>query len=137
VDCCRLPSFICRIKVFLEARRPAGHRAVRCLCCGCTICARHDDDRVLEIGFRPGVGIRLLSEHAPGGYIAGIDPSKEMIEQAAARNAEAASAGRVDLRHGSIETLPFSNRTFDKVIAINSMRVWSDAAAGPRECAES
>jgi ubiquinone/menaquinone biosynthesis C-methylase UbiE len=35
--------------------------------------------------------------------------------------------GRVDLRHGSVESLPFEDNTFDKTLAINSMQVWPDA----------
>jgi ubiquinone/menaquinone biosynthesis C-methylase UbiE len=91
------------------------------------------NDKVLEVGFGPGVGVRLLSEHAKSRYIAGIDPSKEMVAQAAARNAKAVAGGRVDLRYGSVNTLPFSDATFDKVIAINSMQVWPNATEGLRE----
>jgi ubiquinone/menaquinone biosynthesis C-methylase UbiE len=91
------------------------------------------DDKVLEIGFGPGVGIRLLAARMPAGYVAGIDPSSEMVDQAAARNAEAVRGGRVDLRRGSVATLPFPDETFDKAIAINSMQVWPDAVSGLRE----
>ena len=37
------------------------------------------------------------------------------------------------LRYGSAESLPFEDNTFDKALAINSMQVWTDAAAGLRE----
>jgi ubiquinone/menaquinone biosynthesis C-methylase UbiE len=56
-----------------------------------------------------------------------------MVEQACARNASAIKSGRVDLRHGSVESLPFIDNTFDKALAINSMQIWPDAAAGLRE----
>ena len=55
-------------------------------------------DAVLEIGFGPGVIIQCLSKLASAGYVAGIDPSPEMVEQALARNAMAIKDGRVDLR---------------------------------------
>ncbi len=32
-----------------------------------------------------------------------------------------------------MESLPFDNDSFDKALAINSMQVWPDAAAGLRE----
>ena len=35
-------------------------------------------------------------------------------------------------RRGSAESLPFADDTFDKALAINSMQVWPDAAAGLR-----
>lgn len=89
------------------------------------------NDAVLEIGFGPGVGIQraaALAEH-----VAGIDYSREMVRQATARNAAAIKRGRVDLRYGSVEALPFADQTFDKAFAINSMQVWPDAVAGLRE----
>ena len=90
-------------------------------------------DRVLEIGFGPGVGIQLLASSASSGWVAGVDPSEEMIEQAKARNATGIGAGRVELRRGSVERMPFKDLTFDKALAINSMQVWRDAVAGLRE----
>ena len=53
-----------------------------------------------------------------------------MVEQARARNAAAIERGSVDLRHGSVESLPFDDAIFDKALAINSMQVWPDPAAG-------
>src|SRR5262245_21426425 len=91
------------------------------------------NDRILEIGFGPGVAIQLLVQRLPHGSIAGVDSSLEMMRQAAARNATAVRHKRVDLRHGGVEELPFADATFDKALSINSMQVWPDAAAGLRE----
>jgi len=88
-------------------------------------------ESVLEIGFGPGIVIQSLSNLA--GHVAGIDPSREMVRQARARNAGAIEGGRVDLRRGGVESLPFDSNTFDKAIAINSMQVWPDTVAGLRE----
>jgi ubiquinone/menaquinone biosynthesis C-methylase UbiE len=91
------------------------------------------DDKVLEVGFGPGVGVELLLHRVPAGSVAGIDYSQEMVKQASARNAAALRNRRVDLRYGSAERLPFADKTFDKVLAINSMQAWPDAGAGLRE----
>jgi len=91
------------------------------------------NDRVLEVGFGPGVVIQRLAELATAGYVAGIDQSPEMVEQARARNASAVQNGRVELRHGDVENLPFDDNSFDKALAINSMHVWPQAVAGLRE----
>jgi ubiquinone/menaquinone biosynthesis C-methylase UbiE len=88
------------------------------------------NDRVLEVGFGPGVIIQRLSKLASAGHVAGIDPSQEMVEQAIARNATAIKEGRVELRRGSVEDLPFDDDTFDKALAINSMQVWPDPITG-------
>jgi SAM-dependent methyltransferase len=42
---------------------------------------RHD--RVLEIGFGPGIAIRESSRLAIEGYVCGLDHSEEMLRQAA------------------------------------------------------
>ncbi len=89
------------------------------------------DDAVLEVGFGPGVAIRLLAASAR--YVGGVDPSPEMMEQATRRNAGAISAGRVELHEVSAERMPFADQIFDKALAINSMQLWPDAAAGLRE----
>jgi len=89
------------------------------------------DERVLEVGFGPGVVIQRLSNLSR--HVAGIDPSREMVQQARNRNARAIESGCVDLRRGSVESLPFDGDTFDKALAINSMQIWPDAVAGLRE----
>src|SRR5215475_13285873 len=90
-------------------------------------------ESVLEVGFGPGVGIQLLARSASAGYVAGVDVSAAMVAQATTRNAHAIARGRVDVRHGSVERLPFADHTFDKALAINSMQVWTDAEAELRE----
>src|SRR5262249_7403282 len=97
--------------------------------CGAWVCGLLEvrtNDSVLEVGFGPGVVIQRLSQLATAGHIAGIDQSREMVEQARARNAATIQSGRVDLRHGSVESLPFDGNKFDKALAINSMQVWPD-----------
>lgn len=88
-------------------------------------------DTVLEVGFGPGVAIQLVAGSAR--HVAGVDPSAEMLRQARQRNVEAIDSGRVDLRQGSADRLPFAAESFDKAMAINSMQVWPDASAGLRE----
>ncbi len=85
------------------------------------------DDKVLEVGFGPGIAIQLLLQRLPAGSVARVDQSQEMVRQAAARNADALRNRRVDLRYGSVERLPFADQTFDKALAINPMQAWPDA----------
>jgi ubiquinone/menaquinone biosynthesis C-methylase UbiE len=90
-------------------------------------------DRVLEVGFGPGVALRWLAESTPASYIGGVDSSREMLAQATSRNAGSLAEGRMDLRLASADHLPFEDPGFDKAISINSLQVWPDAAAGLRE----
>jgi ubiquinone/menaquinone biosynthesis C-methylase UbiE len=81
-------------------------------------------DRVLEIGFGPGIAIRELSRRATHGLVCGVDHSEVMLRQARRRNRDAVRAGRVDLRCASAEHLPEFEEPFDKVLAVNNMGMW-------------
>lgn len=86
------------------------------------------DDRVLELGFGPGIAIRELSRIAVDGHVCGIDHSELMVQQAAKRNAEAIRRGRVELRLGSAERLPAFEAPYDKVLAVNALQFWDRPA---------
>jgi ubiquinone/menaquinone biosynthesis C-methylase UbiE len=88
-------------------------------------------DSVLEIGFGPGLAVQQASNVAR--FVAGIDRSAVMVQQASKRNARAIRAGRVELRQGAAQKLPYPSATFDKVFAVNSLHSWSDQAAGLAE----
>jgi ubiquinone/menaquinone biosynthesis C-methylase UbiE len=83
-------------------------------------------DRVLEVGFGPGIAIRELSRRANEGRVFGLDHSNEMLRQATKRNARAVRAGLVDLRLGSAEHLPAFEEPLNKVLAVNNMGMWAD-----------
>ncbi|WP_460039822.1 class I SAM-dependent methyltransferase [Thermaerobacter litoralis] len=84
------------------------------------------DDRVLEIGYGPGVGITLASGLVDGGTVTGIDHSEAMRVQATRRNLKAVRQGKVRLFTGTIEEWPGFPHTFSKVFSINSAQFWAD-----------
>ncbi|HUG32566.1 MAG TPA: methyltransferase domain-containing protein [Acidimicrobiia bacterium] len=90
-------------------------------------------DRILEVGYGPGVATELLAAAACDGFVAGVDPSTAMFHKASARNAAAIQAGRVDLRLGVAEALPFDDATFDLAMSVNSMQIWPNPGAGLHE----
>lgn len=83
-------------------------------------------DRVLEIGFGPGISIQHVSRIANQGLVAGVDHSAVMVQQAAKRNAKAVREKRVELRHGSVTELPKFDQPFDKIFTINSIHFWPE-----------
>jgi ubiquinone/menaquinone biosynthesis C-methylase UbiE len=83
-------------------------------------------DRVLEIGFGPGIAIGESTARATEGLVCDVDHSEVMLGQARRRNAQAIRAGRVDLRLGTAEQLPRFDIRFDKVLVVNSMGFWRD-----------
>lgn len=84
------------------------------------------NDRVLEIGFGPGLAIEQISKITPDGFIGGVDHSEVMVRQARKRNASAIREGRVDLRLGSVSNPPAFGKPFDKIFSINSIQFWEN-----------
>jgi ubiquinone/menaquinone biosynthesis C-methylase UbiE len=91
--------------------------------------------RVLEIGFGPGVGVRLAAMRARRGLVAGIDPSSMMLRRARFRNRTRLRRARLDLRRGSVAALPWPDRSFTHAFAVNSFFEWPDPARGLAEVA--
>ena len=87
-------------------------------------------DRVLDIGFGPGIAIRELSRRATPGLVCRVDHAAVMVRQATRRNAAAGRAGRVVLRLGAAEQLPAFAEPFDKVLAVNNLGMWHAPDAG-------
>ena len=87
------------------------------------------DDRVLEIGFGPGLAVARAAALATAGKVVGVDHSELMLRQATRRNAEAIRAGRVELVLGSANVLPRFEEPFDKVLAVNVFMFWKDPVA--------
>lgn len=76
------------------------------------------DERVLEIGFGPGVAIAALAKRTR--HVYGIDHSQEMVRQARKRSAQ-----RAELTHTSVEHLP-SYEPLDAIMSVNSLGFWPD-----------
>ncbi len=89
-------------------------------------------DRVLEIGCGPGVGLERAVARAIGGQVVGLDHSATMLQQAAARNAAALSAGKLELLLGGLDVLDALSRPFDKVFSANVVQFFADKKAAFR-----
>jgi SAM-dependent methyltransferase len=83
------------------------------------------EDRVLEIGFGPGIAIREMASRATRGHVVGIDQSGVMRRQALRRNAAADRSGRVTLVEASVDNMPVFDDAFDKFLAVNNMGFWN------------
>jgi ubiquinone/menaquinone biosynthesis C-methylase UbiE len=85
-------------------------------------------DRVLEIGFGPGVTIQKMARIITEGTLLGLDHSDVMVRQATRRNRKAISEGRVKLLLGSVSDLPPLPGPLDKILDINSFQFWQNPA---------
>ena len=90
-------------------------------------------DRVLEVGFGPGVALADLLARASDGFVVGVDASELMVRQARSRHADAIAMGRLEIRQGDAGSLPDDDAAFDKVCGTHVIYFWADAVATVRE----
>ena len=90
-------------------------------------------DHVLDIGCGSGMAVKLISRIAIKGFVAGLDYSEEMVQQALRRNVIAVRAGRVTIEHGSVSSLPYDDASFDKVCTIEAFYFWPDPIGNLKE----
>ena len=110
-----------RVSGWVFAHRPSNRQRNRWVV---SLLAVRPADRVLEIGFGPGVAVAALAR-AGAGHVYGIDHSAVMLRQASRRNAAAIRAGRVTLVKASVDQLPPAlDGPFDAILAVNSLGFW-------------
>lgn len=90
-------------------------------------------DRVIEIGFGPGLGLEAIAVAVPHGHVTGVDRSALMHRRAATRNATTIREGRMSLVVGTVASLPFVDVSFDAALAVDNLHFWSDRLGGLRE----
>ena len=76
-------------------------------------------DRVLELGFGSGWGLRTIAARVPDGQVFGVDHSDRMLRQATSMNQAAIAKGRVGLSKGPFSPLPWIDSTFNKILLVN------------------
>jgi SAM-dependent methyltransferase len=90
-------------------------------------------DTVLELGFGPGEGIKVLAALAPRGLVLGVDGSPEMLAQASRANRLAIAGGRVRLDFGRFDALPWPAESVDRILAVNVVYFFGAAGSEMRE----
>jgi len=90
-------------------------------------------DRLLEVGFGSGALLADLTEHAA--FVGGVERSATMVACARKRFAGPIAQGRMELREGRAEALPFGAQSFDKACTVNTIYFWQSLEAGFDELA--
>lgn len=86
-----------------------------------------ENQRVLEIGYGPGVGIAyFLNNHRI--KLDGIDCSRMMHAEASRRNRRHVRSGALTLHHAEFETFDFQGAPYDQVVFANVIYFWEDLA---------
>lgn len=91
--------------------------------------------RILDAGCGGGELLRRMAARAPDATLAGIDISPASVVAARRLNRHAVAAGRMEIREGTVEALPWPDAAFDLVTACETVYFWPDPAAAFREIA--
>ncbi len=92
-----------------------------------------DQDRVLDIGFGGGYLLAQMAKIVTQGHLAGLEASPILVDRIQRKFQALVYKGRIDIRLGSAEELPFTDGAFDKVASVNAIFYWRDPAGGIRE----
>lgn len=89
-------------------------------------------DRVLEIGFGPGLAVADAASRVGQGFVLGLDHSAAMLRPARRRNRAAIAMGRVELRLGGPNELGAEAGRFTAAMSANVVQFWNDKPAAYR-----
>jgi len=90
-------------------------------------------DRILDIGCGGGETMRTMAVEAGAGHVDGVDYSAASVAVARERNAGLINTGRASIQQASVSKLPFADRSFDLVTAVETHYYWPDLASDLRE----
>ena len=88
---------------------------------------------ILDVGCGGGRTIRILAALAPEGRVVGVDYSAASVAVSRDSNAHEIGAGQVQIEEDSVAALPFPDRTFDIVTAVETHYYWPNLPANVRE----
>ena len=91
--------------------------------------------RVLDVGCGGGNTLARMAERVTEGHLVGIDYSETSVEASRAFNSMLVAAGRMEILPGSVESLPFSDAHFDKVVTVESFYFWPNPSESLKEVA--
>src|SRR5260370_21618558 len=91
------------------------------------------NDLIPDVGCGHGRSLTELAARAWSGRVVGAAPSELMVEIAAQRNRPLIEAGHVDVVLATVESLPFPDDSFNKVLCVHVIYFWNDLDASVHE----
>ncbi len=91
------------------------------------------DYTILDVGCGGGRTVQKLTGIATEGKVYGIDHSEQSVSTSRRTNKQLIAMGRVEIRQGSVSSLPFSDHMFDVATAVETHVFWPDVIADMRE----
>ena len=89
--------------------------------------------RILDVGCGGGKTVARLATMAATGSVSGLDYSRASVAASLRTNRDAVADGRVVIYHGTVSSLPFPDRHFDLVTAVETHFYWPNLTADLRE----
>jgi ubiquinone/menaquinone biosynthesis C-methylase UbiE len=86
-------------------------------------------DRVLEVGFGGGYLLGRMSTIVTSGFIGGVDISAVLVERGQRHYRALIQAGKMDLKTGTADRLPYPEAHFTQAVSVNSIFYWPAAPA--------
>ncbi len=90
-------------------------------------------DKIFEIGYGPGLGIKMIVKNINDCSISGIDFSELMYKQAVRRNKKYIESGLVNLSLGNFLTAEPDIEKYNKIFCVNVIYFWSDISIAFRK----
>ncbi len=100
---------------------------------GLTHVSVRPDDVILDVGCGGGRTISKLAGMTMNGKVYGVDYSEDSVKVATKQNKTLIEAGRVEIVHGSVGSLPFPDNFFDLVTAVETYYFWPDLTENLKE----
>lgn len=91
------------------------------------------DATILDVGCGGGGFVRELARIAVKGKVYGIDYSEDCVVVSRRTNQKWIKMGRVEILNCSVSSLPFPDRMFDIVTAVNSHYYWPNLVSDLQE----
>ncbi|MCG7844742.1 MAG: methyltransferase domain-containing protein [Methanomassiliicoccales archaeon] len=91
-------------------------------------------ESMLDLGCGGGGPLSMLSESTPNTRFVALDLSKDMLRMTCKVNARLVDEERLSTVRASVSSLPFSDRSFDAVLACETTYFWPDLCRDLKEC---
>jgi ubiquinone/menaquinone biosynthesis C-methylase UbiE len=83
-------------------------------------------DYILEIGYGSGASFKVVADQLKSGFIAGIDHSPIMLEQATKKNRENIDGKKAEIKCGTVWDLDYPEEYFDIIFGSNVHFFWKN-----------
>lgn len=90
-------------------------------------------DSILDIGCGGGMTLKRMSERAKEGHLTGVDYSPVSVQESKKLNETDIKSGKMEIIEASVEAMPFSDNSFDKIITVESFYFWPDPLENLKE----